>query len=110
MLSYYISMFFFHMPNTLIDVAGISYAFTERKKHTRLSMLVMTSLGASVAMAVLMKVLDYSQMVAGPTPHMNTMRLAAVLLGAVAHAFLVYAVFFGFREGQESVREKRGKF
>lgn len=110
MLHYYLSMFIFHAPYTLIDIAGLTYAFTERKKHPRLSMLVMASLGASVATAVLMRVLDHSQMVSGTSPHLNIMRMADVLLGACAHALLIYAVFCGFREGQESVTEKKGKF
>jgi hypothetical protein len=95
----------------LIDVAGITYAVMDWRKHTRLSMMVIASLGISIVKTGLLNLFYMSTSgIGGSTFLFSILRGADVLIGVCAHGLLIYAVFFGFREGQESVKKMKGMF
>ena len=107
MNNYSLTMFSYAVPYILLDVAGITYAAVQWDKHARLSMLVIASLGISIVKTGLMSVFYMLTGSAGVPSLFGAVRAADVLIGIGAHGLLIYAVFFGFREGRQSVKENK---
>jgi hypothetical protein len=110
MNSYPYAMLLYAVPYVLIDVAGITYAAVEWKKHPRLSTLVIAALGISIVKMGFMNLFYMSAGAREVSALFTVVRAADALVGFGAHALLVFAVFFGFREGQVSAKEKKGEF
>lgn len=103
------SMYAYMIPYFLIDVAGITYAVIQWRRHPRLSLMVVVALGMalsrSIAFDLLWPVVSHVLGLSSGNYWDNVgLRTLASGVSVCSYGILVLAAFFGF---QEAARGRR---
>ena len=99
------------VPYFIIDVAGISYAIIQWRRHPRLSLLITLALGMSLFRLVAFDVLwpSIAQLIghANFNYYENTgLRFLSIAIGLASYVLLVMAAFYGYQEASKTANRQ----